>query len=65
MQFHTDFQYDPAQDRRAGRTGQQRLEFLDSRVRNEIESRPARGVTRARDMISLILILNLILILKL
>ena len=27
MQFHTDFQYDPAQDRRAGRTGQQRLEL--------------------------------------
>ena len=25
MQFHTNFQYDPAQDRRAGRTGQQRL----------------------------------------
>ena len=27
MQFHTEFQYDPAQDRRAGRTGQQRLEL--------------------------------------
>eukprot|EP01043_Picozoa_sp_COSAG02_P079549 COSAG02_NODE_18466_length_936_cov_1.913978_1_plen_72_part_10 len=27
MQFHTGFQYDPAQDRRAGRTGQQRLEL--------------------------------------
>eukprot|EP01043_Picozoa_sp_COSAG02_P072871 COSAG02_NODE_13925_length_1330_cov_1.461413_4_plen_29_part_01 len=27
MQFHTNFQYDPAQDRRAGRTGQQRLEL--------------------------------------
>eukprot|EP01043_Picozoa_sp_COSAG02_P043700 COSAG02_NODE_3832_length_6173_cov_15.610965_2_plen_102_part_00 len=29
-------------------------------MRNEIETRPARGVTRARDMISLILILILI-----
>ena len=28
MQFHTEFQYDPAQDRRAARTGQQRLEFI-------------------------------------
>eukprot|EP01043_Picozoa_sp_COSAG02_P005237 COSAG02_NODE_141_length_34311_cov_54.733135_7_plen_194_part_00 len=28
MQFHTEFQYDPAQDRRAGRAGQQRLEFM-------------------------------------
>ena len=27
MQFHTDFQCDPAQDRRAGRTGHQRLEL--------------------------------------
>jgi hypothetical protein len=28
MQFHTEFQYDPAQDRRAGRTGQGRVEFM-------------------------------------
>ncbi len=27
MQFHTEFQYDPAQNRRAGRTGQERLEL--------------------------------------
>ena len=27
MQSHTEFRCDPAQDRRAGRTGQQRLEL--------------------------------------
>ena len=28
MQFHTEFQYDPAQDRRAARTGQEWVEFI-------------------------------------
>ena len=28
MQFHTEFQYDPFQDRRAARTGQERVEFM-------------------------------------